>query len=270
MDFNSLIKIYSDSSIKSRTVVLLLMTFFWIPFIASAHSYESTSWFLYLLYCRWILALIPIAALIFLLLKKQLSRNFESYYYLLAMVVQATHGYLEPSNQNDFYSYTSLFFLLSALCYHDTLKRWNYTFLPVVVLSHAIPLFFKDPEFFIGFGHFVDKFSFNVSLTILSLVIVRMAAAKFEMHSENISLHKKLLFEKQHHLDIVEAKLAAATAEIQSTAGIKAMSDLASQVSHDIRSPLAALTMLMGNLSEIPEEKRIMARNAINRSESVV
>jgi signal transduction histidine kinase len=40
---------------------------------------------------------------------------------------------------------------------------------------------------------------------------------------------------------------------------------LAAQVSHDIRSPLSALTLLAGSLSEIPEDKRILVRSAINR-----
>jgi len=41
--------------------------------------------------------------------------------------------------------------------------------------------------------------------------------------------------------------------------------DIASQVSHDIRSPLASLQMLLTQLDQMPEEKRIMIRNAVNR-----
>ncbi len=40
---------------------------------------------------------------------------------------------------------------------------------------------------------------------------------------------------------------------------------ITAQVSHDIRSPLSALTMLTGSLNEIPEAKRILVRSAINR-----
>jgi signal transduction histidine kinase len=43
------------------------------------------------------------------------------------------------------------------------------------------------------------------------------------------------------------------------------IAELAAQVSHDIRSPLSALTMLMNNISELPENKRVLARNAIQR-----
>lgn len=40
---------------------------------------------------------------------------------------------------------------------------------------------------------------------------------------------------------------------------------VAKQVSHDIRSPLSALTMVVGTLKEIPEEKRVLIRNATQR-----
>lgn len=45
----------------------------------------------------------------------------------------------------------------------------------------------------------------------------------------------------------------------------EALARLASQVAHDIRSPLAALGVLEPNLKELPEEERIMARMAIGR-----
>ena len=45
----------------------------------------------------------------------------------------------------------------------------------------------------------------------------------------------------------------------------EAMAKLASQVAHDIRSPLAALEMISGSLGELPEDKRLIIRNSINR-----
>jgi len=41
--------------------------------------------------------------------------------------------------------------------------------------------------------------------------------------------------------------------------------NLSKQISHDIRSPLTALNLLSGTLTELPEEKRILVRNSINR-----
>ncbi len=44
-----------------------------------------------------------------------------------------------------------------------------------------------------------------------------------------------------------------------------AMSIVAGQVAHDIRSPLAALNMVTRNLAQIPEENRVLVREAVNR-----
>ncbi|MBV9576776.1 MAG: HAMP domain-containing histidine kinase, partial [Gammaproteobacteria bacterium] len=44
-----------------------------------------------------------------------------------------------------------------------------------------------------------------------------------------------------------------------------AFSQMAKQVAHDIRSPLSALDVIIKDLIKIPEEQRILIRNAINR-----
>jgi len=41
--------------------------------------------------------------------------------------------------------------------------------------------------------------------------------------------------------------------------------NISTQVSHDIRSPLAALEMISGSLNELHEDKRLIIRNSINR-----
>lgn len=62
------------------------------------------------------------------------------------------------------------------------------------------------------------------------------------------------------------------TSALQRTASLEAelkitrsLSDLAAQVAHDIRSPLAALEVASTNLSELPEDRRIMLRGALTR-----
>jgi len=46
---------------------------------------------------------------------------------------------------------------------------------------------------------------------------------------------------------------------------LRVLSEVASQVAHDIRSPLAALNMVSSELGEVSEEKRLLIRNSIQR-----
>jgi anti-sigma regulatory factor (Ser/Thr protein kinase) len=54
-------------------------------------------------------------------------------------------------------------------------------------------------------------------------------------------------------------------AELVSRAKVVAMAEFAQQVAHDIRSPLAALDVVAGNVSQLPEDKRILIRSAVGR-----
>jgi signal transduction histidine kinase len=53
--------------------------------------------------------------------------------------------------------------------------------------------------------------------------------------------------------------------ELQTRAAEAAMVTVARQVAHDIRSPLAAITMVSRDLQEVPEEKRLLLQAATNR-----
>ena len=46
---------------------------------------------------------------------------------------------------------------------------------------------------------------------------------------------------------------------------LSAVYELSQQVSHDIRSPVAALNLILSDLDQMPEQKRIIARSAIQR-----
>ncbi|OGS39961.1 MAG: hypothetical protein A2506_08700 [Elusimicrobia bacterium RIFOXYD12_FULL_66_9] len=49
----------------------------------------------------------------------------------------------------------------------------------------------------------------------------------------------------------------------------QALQETASQVAHDIRSPLAALDSLAGTLSHLPEDKRVLLRGAVGRIKDI-
>lgn len=60
-------------------------------------------------------------------------------------------------------------------------------------------------------------------------------------------------------------KLSDSYLEIQIREKAVLISQVASQVSHDIRSPLAALSMILNQINQIPEMQRIIIRSSVNR-----
>jgi len=48
-----------------------------------------------------------------------------------------------------------------------------------------------------------------------------------------------------------------------------ALYDLAKQIAHDVRSPLAALNMMLPMIDEVPEEKRLILRSAVTRIQDI-
>ncbi|MFH1357366.1 MAG: HAMP domain-containing sensor histidine kinase, partial [bacterium] len=57
--------------------------------------------------------------------------------------------------------------------------------------------------------------------------------------------------------------------QLQNDAELHAKLQIASQVAHDIRSPLSALNMVTHDLKELPEEERLIIRSAVQRIEDI-
>lgn len=68
-----------------------------------------------------------------------------------------------------------------------------------------------------------------------------------------------------YEMDELRRKNLAHIQLVQEKSVADAMIGLASQVAHDIRSPLAALDAALKNTAELPEERRVMVRLAVNR-----
>jgi signal transduction histidine kinase len=67
------------------------------------------------------------------------------------------------------------------------------------------------------------------------------------------------------NLNALIGRMKAAGRELRELAVARSLSQLASQVAHDIRSPLAALNAVIDGLAELPEEERVLIRSAVAR-----
>jgi signal transduction histidine kinase len=78
-------------------------------------------------------------------------------------------------------------------------------------------------------------------------------------YNENEIDQLKLAF-KLYDEEITRAKIA-----IADHSRLEAMSNIARQVSHDIRSPLSALNIVVSTITQIPDQSRTIIRDSLNR-----
>jgi signal transduction histidine kinase len=109
------------------------------------------------------------------------------------------------------------------------------------VVSHLIRSEFSSDESHIGSPPMVQGLLriLKVDSSVLSNLKFQFANLKTVIENQNIKLVEK--------------------------SRVDALVSMASQVSHDIRSPLSALNMVVSSIRELPEEKRLIIRNASQR-----
>ena len=88
-------------------------------------------------------------------------------------------------------------------------------------------------------------------------------------HYETLPIVKKLLFSSGILLLIVVGLIALMMKRMMQQEKKVAMTELAEQLAHDIRSPLAALTILIQVSPELPDNKRALTQQAIERIHAI-
>lgn len=159
-----------------------------------------------------------------------------------------TGGYKE----NYVYGLIQLYFALAVM------PITRKTFFGVVILS--IISFVGFNSYFFGINNLPEKslISSLILLMIFSFIVYLITAS---INRKKIILENTLtrtVVERDKH--IFEQSKKIADIETKTALGL-----MATQVAHDIRSPLSALEMIIQDISQIPEEKRIITRNAIGR-----
>ncbi len=121
--------------------------------------------------------------------------------------------------------------------------------------------------FILSFALFISVFTLFI---YRSLLPIKKLSEKIIYETEQSGIAQKSC--QQNELDNIEDRFVLLKSawlsereKAQELVKHKAMVEIASQVSHDIRSPLSALNMTIANLKDIPEQQRITLRAASNR-----
>ncbi len=140
-----------------------------------------------------------------------------------------------------------------------------------VLLFFTIAFFFSivDKAVFLGLPIFLMLYS--IPIAVFSIFIGNRFGAKFKKFENNIKLlmHEKNKlghsFSTQEFMFLQSFIIEAFEFKEDKNLAQKKLTSLAAQVAHDIRSPLSALNTCLKHLPQIPENQRILIRNAANR-----
>lgn len=157
-----------------------------------------------------------------------ISKNGEYYYVLESIISKAELTAALASIENFFFFVAAILLIFS--------------FIAAQIVSRTLVR--RLERVISGIREAKDSKSLGAQLKVAGRDEIALLAAEFNGLLQSLS-------EAQH--EIVNSKRQAAIVE------------LARQVSHDIRSPLAALDSATANVAQLPEEQRLIIRSAVGR-----
>jgi len=163
----------------------------------------------------------------------------------------------EPKNELVAYNFIAILIIISAVTYRKNLKQWLVFNFPIHLSALVLPIFFKDNILHNTVSSFINNFLFGIFSLVVSIVVVSIYSTQ-----EYFSL--KLAQE----LNDQEKKLNDEFQKIQKMKVQLEIGNLAFQVAHDIRSPLAALENINMSENADPAEQKI-TKEAIRRLKGI-
>lgn len=164
----------------------------------------------------------------------------------------------------------------------DLLGNWHYNY-PVTMFDHSTLGYLKVYGSFFGNKEILSQFLIRISLLLIfSLSVffllyplaIKIPQLLFVNPINELLQLIKNKGERQDALkkrseffeiDEISNKVILLFHEIEEKTRAATLGKIATQVAHDIRSPLLVLTRILRDFSPLPEKKRIDARNAIQR-----
>lgn len=190
---------------------------------------------------------------IYLSFKKN-SYDFLNIFLLFSILIQVINTiYFEPQTELVAYNFIAILIIISSICYRSTFKNWIKVYFPLFLCSLVLPIFFKTSVFYESLSFFIGHYLFGLfSLSISTIVVFLYSTQDFFMN--------KL----KNELSLQEKKLKIDFENIQQQKIQIEIGNIASQVAHDIRSPLSALENITNNhLNQTSEN--FIAQESIRR-----
>jgi hypothetical protein len=188
----------------STQIFFAIVALGWIPFVLSAMSYRNESWFPWLISGRVLFLAGAVCLAVLTYFVPRLRKQSELAYSMACLALQASFGVLENPAQVDFYNFTSVFILMTAVFTRLDFSQWlKSSYLPAVLIT-SFPLMFKDERFFESVGSFVDTFSAVVASLFIGLLIGHTTCRRNELLAENKKLQDELFKERDQQKEIIE------------------------------------------------------------------
>jgi signal transduction histidine kinase len=253
---------------RASSPAYLLLGLVWTLFLSSALEQKHLSWFPLLFSVRTAEALS--AFILFVLSFFRPTGRLLPLYLTLCAIAQSTFSVLEGPSALEYFQYLPYFTLLNVLAFDGDFKSWIRQHGWVHLLTMVIPLATKDPGYFGSLGKFVYQFTTPVAVVALSLLVLRIVSEKNLAIRSTLQLKSELLVATEKLNSKLDEELSKAKEKLLEGERLRVLTQLALEVSHDIRSPVAALSALEKNLPPgFPESDRDLLKHALERIQNI-
>ena len=255
-----------DHAPKNSTIHLayLLLGLVWILFLFSALEQRQLPWFNLLFLVRILES--GMAFLLFALSFRYPTGRLLPLYLTFCAAAQSVFSVLEGPFQLEYFQYIPYFTLLNVLAFDGEFKSWIKRHGLIHFFAIILALFTKDAQYFESIGKFVFQFTTPVAIVVLSLLVLRIVSEKHRAIRSSLELKSELLIATEKLNSRLDEELNRAKEKLLEGERNRILTQLALEVSHDIRSPVAALETLEKQLpTEFPESHRELLKHALDR-----